>query len=145
MQHGGGIVPGVLARIERILHHRQAQRAVHIGAVHAAVDRVRDIADDMRILPDIEEDHRHAGVLADRDVHLARRRHIVEQAVKHTFGKRAAFAPGSAGNAVGHVLCERIICSDKKFGDRILHRRGGDHTDRLSVVIDRFHLTHPGR
>jgi hypothetical protein len=75
VQDGRRVVPGVAARLRRLLSDGLAQIAVAIAAAHALVDRLRECASDqMYVLADLGEHDGEAGVLADR--HAVARRDV---------------------------------------------------------------------
>ena len=69
-----GVVPRIFSA-QGIRHHGTAQVAALVSTPYAPVDRLLKVAaHQMDVLSQIAEQHRHARVLTNRNVHLFRRR-----------------------------------------------------------------------
>lgn len=123
MQHGRGIVAGVHPA-KRIGHHRAAQIPLGIATRHAAVDRVgQKTAGDIHLLPQPGEDHRHTGILADRQPQLLRRRQVIRQILHNMFRQRLLFPRPGGAHGGAHVLRQTAVGLDAQSADRFLDLR----------------------
>ena len=77
---------GVHALKQGLRHHRLAKIAVAVGGAHGVVDGLLEIPADVHLLPDLEKEDRHAGVLADGNALIPRDRVALDDLLQHVAG-----------------------------------------------------------
>jgi len=105
MQHGGRVIPGVLALEQRLGHGGFPQIAFRIPFGDPGVDGLfKRTAHDMHILPDFGEHDGKAGILTNRRVLRSRDVGVQQKLTQHILaGRRGLPFHGRLDGPVHHI------------------------------------------
>ena len=121
---GGVLSPGVDARREGLLDDGVAQEAVLVSAPHAVGKRIVQVtAHEVDVLAQLQEQHRGACVLAERNLLLLRNLRVAENHVQDLLRPGRLLVATRLLQGVQHVLRQEVVGLLGQPRDRVSYVR----------------------
>ena len=132
MDNSRSVVPGILP-LNRILHNRFAQIALHIALSYALIDCVGERAAlNMHILSYLHKYNSHSGILAYRNHICACNLKILPKLTQNLFSKCGGFLIGSLLKYPLHIRREKMVRLYAHFFDVICYNFSTNISHRYS-------------